>query len=71
MLVVIFWGLVALAATAILGSFIVMITAGAVHSEVASLANTIPAWSFRESFFVSLGLTVLGSFFKRYGGSKD
>ena len=67
----IFWALVIVAACTIMSTTIVMLTAGAVHSEVPSLANAIPAWSFRESFFVALGLTVLGSFFGSWGSYRS
>jgi len=63
MLKVIFWGLVSVAIMISIGTWVVMLVAGAVHSEVASVSGVVQPWSFRESFFLSLGLAVLGSFF--------
>lgn len=63
--------LIGIAVGLTVGGYVVMIMAGMIHHEVESLANVIPAWSFRESVFVSLGLTVLGAYFKNYSSSKD
>lgn len=71
MLRVIFLFLLALALMAVAGAYILMLVAGSVHSEVPDLANIIKPWSFRESFFISLGLTVVGSYFKSYKSSSN
>lgn len=65
MLKIIFWGLLIVGAVAILGAWILMIVAGALHHEVA--VPKVPAYSFRESFWLSVGLMVLGSYFRSYG----
>jgi hypothetical protein len=52
-----------------LGGWIVMITAGMVHHEVS--VPSVPAYGFRESAFLAIGLTVLGSFFQNAPSSRD
>lgn len=48
----------------LVGGWVLMLTAGAIHHEAIP---QLPAYGFRQSLFLSLGLTVLGSYFRSYG----
>lgn len=67
----VFVGLATAFLVAVICAWILMLVAGAIHHEVPSVAGVVQAWSFRESFWLSVGLTVLGTYFKRYGTEKD
>lgn len=53
--------LAAMAIAVFFGGWVVMITAGMVHHEAIS---QLPAYGFRASVFISIGLGVLGAYFR-------
>jgi len=55
--------LVAAAIIFFFGGWIVMIVAGMVHHEAIP---QLPAYGYRPSVFISIGLSVLGSYFRGY-----
>lgn len=55
-----------LAISIFFGGWVVMITAGMLHHEAIP---QLPAYGFRPSVFISIGLGVLGSYFRSYSKS--
>lgn len=62
-LAVLLAGLVAIVALFLFQAWVIMILAGALHGSVSA---SVPAIGFGGAVIVSLGLSVLGSFFKSY-----
>jgi hypothetical protein len=55
-------GIVAMLLWLPVNALIVMLTAGALHADVAA---QVPAWSYGQALVVTIALLVVGSFFYR------